>query len=53
MKKAGKSIVMIAEELPELMGMCDRLLIMRDGQISGEFFRRDGYDDKVLIVYMI
>ena len=53
MKKAGKSIVMISEELPELMGMCDRLLIMRDGQISGEFFRRDGYDDKVLIEYMI
>lgn len=53
MKKAGKSILMISEELPELMGMCDRLLIMRNGQISGEFFRKDGYDDKVLIEYMI
>lgn len=53
MKKAGKSIVMISEELPELMGMCDRLVIMRDGQISGEFFRKDGYDDRTLIEYMI
>lgn len=53
MKKAGKSIIMISEELPELMGMCDRLLIMRDGKVSGEFFRKDGYDDKVLIEYMI
>lgn len=53
MKQAGKSIIMISEELPELMGMCDRLLIMRDGKVSGEFFRKDGYDDKVLIEYMI
>ena len=53
MKKQGKSIIMISEELPELMGMCDRLLIMRDGQVSGEFFRKDGYDDRTLIEYMI
>lgn len=53
MKKAGKSIIIISEELPELMGMCDRLLIMRDGQVSGEFFRNEGFDDKVLIEYMI
>ncbi|SBW02153.1 ABC-type sugar transport system, ATPase component [uncultured Eubacteriales bacterium] len=53
MKQQGKSIIMISEELPELMGMCDRLLIMRDGQVSGEFFREDGYDDRTLIEYMI
>lgn len=53
MKQQGKSIIMISEELPELMGMCDRLLIMRDGQVSGEFFRKDGYDDRALIEYMI
>jgi len=52
MKKAGKSIIMISEELPELMGMCDRMLIMRDGQISGEFFREE-YDDRKLIESMI
>ncbi len=53
MKKAGKSIVMISEELPELMGMCDRLLIMRDGQVSGEFLRENGYDDRALLECMI
>lgn len=53
MKKSGKSIIIISEELPELMGMCDRLLIIRDGQVSGEFFREDGYDDRTLIEYMI
>lgn len=53
MKKKGKSIVLISEELPELMGMSDRLLIMKDGKIEKEFLRNDGYDDKVIINYMI
>ena len=53
MKKQGKSIIMISEELPELMGMCDRLLIMRDGAVSGEFYRKDGYNDRELIERMI
>ena len=53
MKKQGKSIIMISEELPELMGMCDRLLIMKDGELSGEFLRTDGYDDRKIIEYMI
>lgn len=53
MKKEGKSIVMISEELPELMGMCDRLLILKDGDINGEFFRSDGFDENRLIECMI
>ena len=40
MKKQGKSIIMISEELPELMGMCDRLLIMRDGAFPASFTAR-------------
>ena len=39
MKKAGKSIIMISEELPELIGMSDRLLILKDGVQTGEFMR--------------
>ena len=53
MKKAGKSILMISEELPELMGMCDRLVIMKNGRISGEFNRLDGFNEHELIEYMI
>ncbi len=53
MKKEGKSIVMISEELPELMGMCDRIVIVKDGAVSGEFNRSDGFDDHTLIEYMI
>ncbi len=53
MKKEGKSIIMISEELPELCGMSDRLLIMKDGKINGEFHRKEGYKDHELINYMI
>lgn len=53
MKKAGKSIVLISEELAELCGMSDRLLIIREGKISGEFSRKDGFDEHDLVNYMI
>ncbi|MDR1518860.1 MAG: ATP-binding cassette domain-containing protein, partial [Planctomycetota bacterium] len=32
----GKAIVIISSELPEAMGMADRLLVMREGRIAGE-----------------
>lgn len=39
MKKAGKSIILISEELPELIGMSDRILIMRNGEVAYEAMR--------------
>ena len=48
-----KSIIMISEELPELIGMVDRLLVMKDGRISGEFFRRDNLTEAEIIRKMI
>lgn len=53
MKKRGKSIVLISEELPELCGMSDRILIMKNGEITGEFHRDDGYDSAKLLNCMI
>lgn len=53
MKQQGKSIIMISEEMPELIGMSDRLLVMKDGKISGEFLRKDGYHQNELIECMI
>lgn len=35
--EGGKSVIMISSELPEIMGMCDRILVIRAGEISGEF----------------
>lgn len=53
MRKQGKSILMISEEMPELMGMSDRILIMKDGEISGEFLRSEDMTDTQLIEKMI
>ncbi len=52
-KDAGKSIIMISEEMPELIGMSDRILIMKNGEINGEFLRTDGYSENKLIEVMI
>ena len=53
MRKEGKSIIMISEELMELIGMCDRIIIMRDGQISGELERSRNLDENSLIAKMV
>lgn len=53
MRKDGKSIIMISEELMELIGMCDRIIIMKDGQISGELDRNIDLDENSLITMMV
>ena len=34
--RQGKAIVIISSELPEVLGVCDRILVMRDGRVTGE-----------------
>ncbi|MBE5952442.1 MAG: ATP-binding cassette domain-containing protein [Lachnospiraceae bacterium] len=53
MKLEGKSIIMISEELPELIGMSDRILIMKDGQVTKEFTRNKDLTQEDIIEYMI
>lgn len=53
MKKEGKSIIIISEELAELIGMSDRLLIMKDGKISGEVERSESVNESSVIGFMI
>ncbi|MBR5970443.1 MAG: sugar ABC transporter ATP-binding protein [Lachnospiraceae bacterium] len=53
MKKAGKSILLISEELQELIGMCDRILILKDGEIRAEKMRSENLSEHDLIDYMI
>lgn len=53
LKNEGKSILMISEEMPELMGMSDRLIIMKDGRIMKEFERSKDLSDAEIIKYMI
>ena len=53
MKKEGRSILLISEELPELIGMSDRILIMKDGRVVHEALRSEHPTEHDLINYMI
>ena len=46
--RRGAAIIMISSELPEILGMSDRILVMRDGRVVGEFDRRDATEGRVL-----
>jgi ribose transport system ATP-binding protein len=49
----GYSFIMISEELPELIGMSDRIIIIRKGGISTIVKRGENYEEEYLINYMI
>lgn len=53
MKQEGKTIVMISEELPELIGMCDRIIILKNGSFSSQFERRRDLNEVDIIQSMI
>ena len=53
MKQQGKSIIMISEEIPELLGMSDRIFVMKDGRINGEFMRDPALSEEDLIAKMV
>ncbi len=40
-KAEGMGILMISSEIPELLGMCDRILVMHDGRVNGELSRQE------------
>lgn len=45
---AGKSVIVVSSELPELLGVCHRLLVFSNGKISGELDRNEFNEEKVL-----
>lgn len=44
----GKAIIMISSELPEILGMCDRILVMHNGRIAGELDRSEADQEKIM-----
>ena len=44
----GVGIVIISSELPEVLGMSDRVLVMAEGEISGEFLREEATQEKIM-----
>ncbi|SDP25132.1 multiple monosaccharide ABC transporter ATP-binding protein [Phyllobacterium sp. OV277] len=44
----GKSVLMISSEMPELLGVCDRIYVMNQGRIVGEMPAKEASQDKIM-----
>ena len=49
---AGKAVIVISSEMPELLGICDRICVMNDGAFVGEFDRAEATQEKIMRVIM-
>lgn len=47
---AGKSVIMISSELPEVLGMSDRIYIMNEGRIAGELSAEEATQEKIMSI---
>ncbi|MBF4695041.1 multiple monosaccharide ABC transporter ATP-binding protein [Fusibacter ferrireducens] len=48
----GKTILMISSEMPELLGMCDRIYVLNEGQIVGELTSEDASQENIMTCIM-
>lgn len=44
----GKAVIMISSELPEVLGMSDRVVVMHEGKVTGEFERKDVSQEMIM-----
>ncbi|WP_337101008.1 multiple monosaccharide ABC transporter ATP-binding protein [Paenibacillus sp. YIM B09110] len=44
----GKGVLIISSELPELLGMCDRIYVMNEGRFTGEVTREEASQEKLM-----
>jgi D-xylose transport system ATP-binding protein len=49
----GKAVLLVSSELPELMGLSDRILMLRGGKIGGEFSRKEATQEKLIRAAML
>jgi putative multiple sugar transport system ATP-binding protein len=50
--EAGRGVVVISSEMPELLGICDRICVMNDGAFVGEFKGPDATQEKIMRAIM-
>ena len=46
--KQGIGIVMVSSELPELLSLCDRIIIMHEGRVTGELSREEASEEQIM-----
>ena len=44
----GRSVIMVSSEMPELLGICDRILVMSGGRLAGEVSARDTTQEEIM-----
>lgn len=47
--QSGVCIIMISSELPEVLGMSHRILVMHEGKINGEFYHKEASQEKIML----
>ncbi|QBD88031.1 sugar ABC transporter ATP-binding protein [Clostridium tetani] len=47
-KSLGKAIIMISSDMPEVLGISDRILVMSEGNLSGELSREEATQEKIM-----
>lgn len=47
-KQKGLSVILVSSEMPEVLGMSDRILVMHEGKITAEFNRKDATQEKIM-----
>ena len=50
LRREGKAIIMISSEMPEVVGMCDRVIVMYEGRVTGEL-SDDKVDQEAIMTY--
>jgi ribose transport system ATP-binding protein len=48
LKKAGKAIIMISSDMPEIVGICDRVIVMHEGMVTGELNREEANQENIM-----
>jgi ABC-type sugar transport system ATPase subunit len=51
--KEGKGVIFISSELTEVLNLCDRIIVMHDGHVTGETTREDATEESVLALAML
>ena len=46
--KEGKAVVMISSEMPELLGVCDRILVLKEGRILGQVKTKETSQEQIM-----
>lgn len=47
LKESGVAIIFISSEMPELLGVSDRIIVLHEGKITGEFLHQDATQEKI------